>query len=221
MDVTAQDKPSLESLISHPEFSRMTQNLASHYAKAFWNSPMIEMADLLSEALLAATTAYASFDVTRHEYGDVNKLFRIFAYPYMRHAVQTYCNKFCHSLTISEKAARFDLKSMTDIGILRLDHTPENDPDSDDRESSGRDGAVMLGIPDSASGVNAQLDIDEFFFAGFTQTERELAREFMLNDRSIRELAERYDISKSRIGSILNDLKSRMQERARKYVEED
>lgn len=220
MDVTAQDKPSLESLISHPEFSKMTQNLANHFAKAFWNSPMIEMADLLSEALLAATTAYTSFDMARHEYGDVNKLFRIFAYPYMKHAVQTYCNKFCHSLTISEKAARFDLKSMTEIGILRLDQVREgtgqdNNGDAEVCEYLNHDGLAV------GSGVETHIDIDEFFFAGFTQTEKELAREFMLNDLSIRELAVKYDISKSRIGSILNDLRDRMQERARKYVEED
>lgn len=216
-DVTAQDKPSLESLISHPGFSRTVQNLASEFIRTYYNSQMIETADLLSEALLAATTAYQTFDHTR------GVSFKTYAYPYMRHAVQTYCNKFCHSLTISEKAARYDLKRMTEIGILRLDQSPlQFDQDDSGSESTNTTSCdTRLCLPDAASGIYTKIDMDEFFFAGFSATERELAREFLLNDLSIRELSIKYDISKSRVGSILSDLRNRMQEKARQYVEED
>lgn len=196
------DKPTLESLISNPDFSRTAQNLANHYARIYRNNAMIDPADLLSEALLAATTAYISFDVTR------GVTFKTHAFPYMKHAVQTYCNKFCHILTISEKAARDNLGAMTDIGILRIDQHP-----------AGEDGGEF-DIP-VGSGLDLHYDIEEFFFAGFSELEKNLVRDYLVNDLSIRELSAKYNISKSRIGSIISGLTHRMQERARNYAEND
>lgn len=192
MTIISQEKPTLEQLLDDTSFNNTVRNLAYSFYGKFGSNPMVSMEDLINEGLLAAATAYTSFDHTR------GYLFKTHAFPYVKHAMQTYCRKFCHVLSISEKESRNHLDEMLGVGILRIDQKHDN-------ESSDFD--IPIG-----SGVDIST-VDEYFFIGFSAFEKRLAQDYFLNDLSTRELAVKYGVSRSRVGSIVQDLTRRMRER--------
>ena len=196
MTIIEQDKPSLTQLLDDTSFKNTVRNLAYNFYGKFGSNPMISMEDLTNEGLLAAATAYTSFDHTR------GFMFKTHAFPYVKHAMQTYCRKFCHVLSISEKESRLHLDEMLDVGVLRIDQRTNENDDSD------------FDIP-VGSGLEFTHDVDEYF-VGFSEFERQVAKDHFLNDMSTRELAMKYNVSRSRVGSIVQDLARRMRERVTK-----
>jgi RNA polymerase sigma factor (sigma-70 family) len=197
-------KPALEDVILDTNFQNLLRNMARkftmRYAK-FGANAMIDVEDLVNEGMLAAATAYTSFD---HKRG---VLFHTHAYLYVQHAMDAYCRKFSHVLTISEKESRDHLGELNNLGVLRIDQ----------ESSQGND----FDIPNSSGMESSQCDVEDYFFAGFSTFEKNLARDNMVNGLSISELASKYNVSRSRVGVILQDLKDRMKDRAQRYVEED
>jgi DNA-directed RNA polymerase specialized sigma subunit len=166
---------------------------------------MISQEDLALEGYVGATIAYGSFDPSLGHTDDVVQSFRTHAFPYIKSAMLTYCRKFGHALSISEKAARDDLGSIIGIGVVHIDQF------DDDEE---------FDIP-VGSGVEISQDVDEYFLAGFTELERNLVKDHMIDGYSLQELSNRHSVSKSRAGEIIRKLTERMKTRAENYVKDD
>jgi len=198
------ETPSLSTL-----FDQNLQNLINAMASSFYvthgrgraHGSMISQEDLANEGCLGATTAYTSFDPSLGHTGDAVQSFRTHAFPYIKNAMSTYCRKFGHPLSISEKAARDELGSITGIGVVHIDQF------GDDEEFD-----VPVG-----SGIEVSQDVDEYFLAGFTELERILVKDYMIDGYSLQELSDRHNISKSRAGEIIRGLAGRMRERAERY----
>jgi RNA polymerase sigma factor (sigma-70 family) len=202
------EDPSLETL-----FDQNLQNFINAIAFRFYNtygrgksnSSMISQEDLANEGCLGATTAYRSFDPSLGYTDNIFQSFRTHAYPYIKNAMLTYCRKFGHSLSISEKAARDELGLLINIGVVHIDQF------GDDEE---------FDIP-AGSGIDVSQDVDEYFLAGFTELECILIKDYMIDGYSLQELSDRHNISKSRAGEIIRGLTARMQTRAEDYAKND
>lgn len=199
--MTTATKPALSTLLEDPNFIQTVKNLAYGFYSKYGYNPMISMEDLENEGMLAASVAYNSFNLA------YECTFKTHAYQYMRHAMNTYCRKFCHVLSISEKDTRNHLDEMLGVGILRIDQKQDSETDEFD---------IPVG-----SGVESYYDIDEFFFTGFSLFERSLATDHLINDMSLQQLSRKYGVSKSRVGSIINGLKARMRTRIEQDGEKD
>ena len=175
------------------------------YGKGRPNSIMITQEDLALEGYVGIATAYESFDPSRGFSDNEKQSFRTHIYPYMRNAMLTYCRKFGHSLSISEKSAREDLNTIINIGVIHIDQCNEDEE---------------FDIP-IGSGVQASRDIDEYFLIGFTDFECLLVKDHILDGYSLQELSDRHQISKSRAGEIIRGLMDRMRIRAEYYIDND
>jgi len=197
-----QSKQSLEFYITQTNFQDLLTNTArkfvARYSK-YGSAPMIEVGDLVNEGMIASNTAYNSFDPSK----DV--LFSTYAFPYARHAMDAYCRKFCHVLSISEKDSREHLQKMTDTGVLRID-----------QQSSSEEGQFDIPV---SSGLDALSDTEEFLFSGLSDLEKEIARLSFIEGMTTREIAAKFNISKSRVSNILQQAKERMQIKAKKFLE--
>jgi len=191
------EKLPLETLLDN-DLQNMINCLATNfrlkYAKSC-NSHMITQQDLVSEGMLATVTAYMSFDPTR------GVLFRTYSYPYIRYAMQTYCRKFSHPLSISEKYARENFGSIMNIDIVYIDQLDED---------------TEFDIP-IGSGINTLSDIDDGYMMGFTDFERNILKDHIFNQLSLQVLSQKYGLSKTRMGVIVNQLKDRIKERIQYY----
>ena len=210
---TAVEKPSLDALHDqdlHDLINATAYNFYAAYSKHSSCSAMISQEDLALEGYVGITTAYVSFDPNFGYINNVAKVsFRTYAYPYMKNAMLTYCRKFSHSLSISEKSAREDWNDICNIGIIHID----------DHQGSGDNHTFDIPI---GSGVDIlEQDIDGYFLVGFTEFECNLVKDYLINGYSLTEVSSRNQISKSRASEIIRGLKERMQERAKRYVEDD
>lgn len=206
-DSTIQEKLPLQTLVSEDSFQKTLMNLVNHYSTRYISresNGVIDSSDLFNEAILGAATAYRTYDPNR------GVLFKTYAYPYMKHLIESHCKRYCHSLTISEKASRDNLCDMTDVGLIYIDQLIDNE------QYSENDFDIPVG-----SGVEYSDDVNEYFFMGFSNFEKQIARDHMINNYSLAELAIKYSISKSRAGSIIKGLIERMKDRARRYVDEN
>ncbi len=197
-------KPSLEELLDDKLMGiaeGMAKVLVVKYGR-YNAQALITVDDLRDEALLAAATAYASYDPSR------GALFSTYVYPYMRHAMQTYCKKFGHVLTISEKDSRDFMAEINGISVLRIDQCVAN--------TDGEEFDIPVG-----SGAKCSLDVDDFLLRGFNTLERNIIKDHYIDEYSLREIAMRHKISKPRVGVMIRDLKDRMKERAERYVQDD
>lgn len=202
--MTDQEKLSLEELVLNQDFQNLLKRTARRYAykySKFSGSSSLEVDDLISEGFIAANTAYNSYDP---KFGAT---FVTYAYPYIRHAMDSYCRRYCHVLTISEKESRDYLGDLINRSVLRIDQDDSSDGNEFD-------------IP-ASSGLEVEFDVDDYFFAGFSSFEKELARSNMIEGKTINELAVKYNISRSRIGVIIKELKDRMKEKAEEYAKEN
>jgi RNA polymerase sigma factor (sigma-70 family) len=193
-------KKPLEELLDS-DTNDMIKCLASKYRTKYSrynNSSMISQGDLVSEGYIGATVAYQTFDPTKAS-------FRTYAFPYIINAMLTYCRKFSHALSISERSAREDFPMIAGISVIHIDQY------DDDTE---------FDIP-VGSGVETTQDVDEYFLIGFNDFERELIKEYMLDEYSLQDLAIRHNMSKSRIGEIMRGLTDRMKMRAQNYDKDD
>ncbi len=163
------------------------------------NHYMITDQDLISEGTLATVTAYKSFDPTR------GILFRTYAYPYIRYAMQTYCRKFSHPLSISEKCARDDFGSIMNIPVIHIDQLDED---------------TEFDIP-MGSGLNLPQELDVLYMTGFTDFERATFVDYVFNQLSLQELSHKYGRSKTRMGVIMNQLKDRIKTKVQYHEQND
>jgi len=118
------EKPSLDILLDQ-NLNNLINCTASQFFGKFGkynpNSVMITQEDLAQQGFFGAMTAYESFDPSLGYDDNIIPWFRSYAYPYIKNAMLTYCRKFSHSLSISEKAARDDWGSMINIGVVHID----------------------------------------------------------------------------------------------------
>ncbi len=205
---TIVEKPSLDALLDqnlHDMVNCVASQFYGAYGKRNIHSVMISQEDLALEGYVGVTIAYRSFNTGLGHTNDVIQSFRTHAFPYIKNAMLTYCRKFGHSLSISEKAERDDLGSIIRIGVVHIDQF------DDDKE---------FDIP-VGSGVEISQDVDEYFLAGFTKFERDLVKDHMIDGYSLQELSNRHSISKSRAGEIIRKLTDRMKTRAENYVKDN
>ena len=199
MTVETTSKESLTKLLDH-DLNNMVASIATTYYKMYRDSDrgsLIEQEDLEGEGFAAVAIAYESFDPSRGK-------FRTWAFPYINKAMTNFCLKFRHPLSISEKAARFDMPSLMDIGVMHL-----NWPDED-----GNDFDIPI-----ASGIDTSNETIEYFFHGLNKFEQKLLKEHFLDGYSLQEVALRHNLCKSQAGTIIRRLRDRMQSRIKEYVE--
>lgn len=212
---TAIDKPSLDVLLDqnlHDLINATAFRFYAVYAKRSGHSAMISQEDLAGQGFCGVMIAYQSFDPSLGYDNNLIPWFRSHAYLYIRNAMLIYCRKFSHPLSISEKSAREDWNDICNIGVLHIDQMSG---------AEGREGKDKFDIP-IGSGVDvASQDIDDYFLAGFSQLERNLVKDHLIDGYSLQEVSKRHQISKSRASEIIRGLKGRMKERAEDYVKDD
>lgn len=197
----ALEKPSLESLLSSQEFKKML-NILSHKARksiyrfsSISDHPIATTEDLISEGVLAAIKTYPNFDPSRGDWCG-------YTYMYVLHAMQVFCKKNSHQLSISEREARDHLGELACIGVVRIDRPIQSD---------GND--LHFDIP-VGSGVDAsQVDLDSFYFNGFSDLEVSMFKEHIIEDRTLQEIALKYGISRSTVFVTIDKMSKRIRER--------
>jgi DNA-directed RNA polymerase specialized sigma subunit len=163
---------------------------------------MITQEDLALEGYVGITVAYKSFNPNLGNKNDLIKSFRTHAYRYITNMMMTYCRKFSHVLSISERSAREEIGVVNDIGIVRIDH-----------ETNGVEFDIPVG-----SGVELNSDMEEYFFVGFSELERDLVRGHVIDGHTITKLSKDCDMTKSQVSKIIKSVMERMRGRAENYV---
>ena len=211
---TVIEKPSLDARLNqdlHDLINATAFRFFAVYGRRSLHSSMISQEDLAQHGFLGAMTAYESFDPSKGYDDNLIPWFRSHAYPYIKNAMLTYCRKFSHSLSISEKSAREDWGEICSIGVTHIDHL----------RHGGGDEHSSFDIPIGSGMDILEQDIDDYFFAGFSQLERDLARDHLIDGYSLQEVSKRHQLSKSRASEIIRGLKDRMRARAEEYVKDD
>ncbi len=201
------NKPTLESLIEDKNFKAMVSTLSYKAMRTSYRfnmeHPLVSHKDVISEGMLAACNAYKNFDPAKGAWTS-------YTYMYVLNAMQTFCKKNCHQLSISEKESRDHLGEMTKIGIVRIS-----------REDRDSDGNGSFDIP-VGSGVEAgENEFEEFYFRGFSPTEVSMFKEHVFEDKTLHEIAKKYNVSKSSVYTTIDRLSKRMRERVEYYEQEN
>ena len=199
--------PSLDALLDqdlHDLINCMATRFNQAYNK-YTYSAMISHEDLALEGYMGATLAYQSFDPMLCYTTNIVKSFRTHAFPYIKNAILTYCQKFSHQLSISQKCARDDWDTLIKIGVVHIDR------------QYGLNSDMQFDIP-IGSGVDfVQQDIEDYFLVGFSELERNLVKDYIIDGYSLQELSDRYDICKTTVRKMITRLTERMRGRAIDY----
>ncbi len=207
-EVLTQFQPSIEELFDE-NLNDMTRAMAANYFRSYGkyaSSAMITFDDLVNEGELAAVVAYQSFDQTLGVASNAAASFRTHAYPYINAAIRTYCRKFAHVLSISERDTRDHLDLIHDIGVVHIDAHSHKVKEAD-----------RFDIP-IGSGVEVTHEISKNMFVGLSTLETKLIKGHILEGYSLKILASECGLSKSRVGQIIRRAKSKMKERIQDYV---
>ena len=192
------EKPSLETLITSKNFRGMTDALSYKAMRSSYRfiqaHPVVSRQDLVSEGITAACAAYKNFDPSKGSWCS-------YTYMYVLNAMQTYCKKFCHPLSISERESREHLADMTGIGVVRIDRS---NPEYGDKQ---------FDIPVGSGVEVGEYEVDEFYFRGFAPLEVTIFKEHVLQDKTLQEVALKYNLSKSSVYTTIDKLSKRMRER--------
>jgi len=198
------EKPSLDVLLTQ-DLHDLVQCTASRYfgfyGRKATHSVMIAQENLAQEGYVAVMVAYESFDPLKASSKDMVRAFRTHAFPYIKNAMLVYCRKFCHTLSISDKDARYDFDKMVSVGVVHMDQLDEDEE---------------FDLP-VGSGVEVSQDVDDYFLVGFSDFERKIVRDHIINGYSLQEVANIYGISKSRAREVVDSLKRRMRSRIEGY----
>ena len=203
------EKPALDVLLDeslHSLIQCTASRFYSTYGRKSRHGVMIDPQDLAGEGYAAVVVAYQSFNPDLGHTDDAVQSFRTHAFPYIKNAMLTYCRKFGHSLSISEKAARDEFQDIISIGVVHMDQLDEDE---------------SFDVPVGSGMDSSQEDVEDFFMAGFSDFERSLVRDHVIEGYSLQEVSARHNLSKSRAGEIIRGLTERMKGRAEKYVEND
>ena len=203
-------KPSLDSLFTQQLHDLVNAIANRHYYQygRRGNSPLISQEDLAQEGMVAVAVAYKSFNPSLGYTTDDKKSFRTHAWRYITSAMRTHCVRYGHPLSISEKAARRELDVISSIHVVRIDSVGTNDNQH------------KFDIP-VCSGVEVGLDANDYLMIGFSQMERDMLTDHILNNYSLAEVGSKHGMSKSRASEIIIDLTARMKPRAEEYVKDD
>ena len=197
------EKPALDVLLDN-NLHNLVQATASRYYSAYGryaaHSVMISQENLAQEGYVGLTVSYDSFDPNLGHTKDVAQSFRTHCYPYIKNAMLTYCRKYGHALSISEKAARDEFKDIISIGVVHMDQLDEDEE---------------FDLP-IGSGMESFQE-EDYLLEGFSEFERSLVRDNMIDGYSLQEISERHSVSKSRAGEILRRLTERMRIKAENY----
>lgn len=195
------DKTSLDNLIDE-NLNDMVAALANTYYQAYKNNThgraLITAEDLEGEGFVAVALSHGSYDPSKGA-------FRTWAYPYIRNAMQEYCLRFCHTLSISRKAARTELPQMLSVGVVHIDQL-EEDSEFD--------------IP-AGSGMHSLEEARDYLFSGLVGFERKIVEDYLLHDLTLRQIAMRNPISASRAGKIIRKATDGIKEKVKEYVKND
>lgn len=201
-------KPTLESLIEDKNFKTMVETLSYKALRSSYRfakeHPIVSREDLISEGMTAACNAYKNFDPTKGAWTS-------YTYMYVLNAMQTFCKKNCHQLSISEKEARDHLSEMTNIGVVRISR--------ESRDDNG--GGSHLDIPVGSGVEVGENEFEEFYFRGFSPLEVSMFKEHIFEDKTLQEIARNYNVSKSSVYTTIDKLSKRMRERVAYYEQED
>ncbi len=217
MSNTTTEKPSLDTLLDKNLHNLINATAYKYYAKYTRSnrdtSIMVTQEDLALEGYLAVTKAYESFNATRGFTDDYMISFRTYVHPYITNAMRTYCCRFSHTLSISERAAREDFEAISSIGVIHIDKK--------DHVTHGYQGQYDFDIP-VGSGVDvSQIDMEDYLLQGLSPMERNLVKDHILDGYTLRTIAKRYNIAPSRAGQIIKGLKDRIKEKVERYVKDD
>jgi RNA polymerase sigma factor (sigma-70 family) len=201
------DKPPLETLITEKNFVKMVDSLSFKTLRSSYRfnaeHPLVSQQDLVSEGITAACTVYKNFDPSKGAWTS-------YTYMYVLNAMQTFCKRNCHQLSISEKEARNHLGDMTKIGVVRIDSRP-----------GGGDDEKQFDIPVGSGIEVGQNEFEEFYFRGFAPLEVAMFKEHVLEDKTLQEIAIKYGVSKSNVYTTIDRLSQRMRERVEYYEQND
>lgn len=195
------EKESLDNLFDenlNDTVSALAQTYYQAYRHNAHGKSMITVEDLEGEGAMALTVAYRTFDPNKGR-------FATWAYPYIRNAMQQYCLRFCHTLSISRQAARTELPQMLGVGVVHIDQLEEGSE---------------FDIPVN-SGMNSLDEARDHFFSGLGGFERKLMEDYLLNDLSLRQVAMRNQISASRAGKIIRKATDEIKDKVEAYVKND
>jgi RNA polymerase sigma factor (sigma-70 family) len=190
-------KPTLEQLVTDSGFKKMIEALAYRTIMQYRSgntSYLISKKDLVSEAIAAACAAYANFDPARGAW-------TTYTYLYALNAMQTYCKKFSHPLSISEKDARTNLPYLGSIGIMRIDQQIDN------TDEGKFDIPVGSGVEIVEEGV-----VDEYL-RGFSHDSIAMLKEHILEGKTLYQIGIKYGMSKSKVYNIIHKMMDRVKER--------
>lgn len=200
------DKPSLESLLTSKEFTTMLEALAYKALRGSYRfaqeHPIVSRQDLISEGTASAIAAYKNFDPAKGAWTS-------YTYMYVLNAMQVFCKKNCHQLSISERDSRHNLADMTNIGVVRLN-----------REDERRDGS-NVDIPVGSGVELGEYELDDYYFRGFAPQDVAMFKEHHLEDRTLQEIATKYRTSKSNVFLVVERLTERIRERIETYEQND
>jgi len=201
-------KPTLESLIEDKNFKTMVETLSYKALRSSYRfareHPIVSQQDLVSEGMAAACNAYKNFDPAKGAWTS-------YTYMYVLNAMQTFCKRNCHQLSISEKESRDHLAEMTSIGVVRIDQ-PRGA--SDDQERS-------IDIPVGSGVEVGENEFEEFYFRGFSPLEVSMFKEHVFEEKTLQEIARNYNVSKSSVYTTIDRLSKRMRERVAYYEQEN
>jgi|RhiMethySRZTD1v2_1073278.scaffolds.fasta_scaffold08327_10 RNA polymerase sigma factor (sigma-70 family) len=200
-------KPTLESLIQDKNFRTMVETLSYKALRSSYRfaqeHPIVSQQDLVSEGMTAACNAYKNFDPAKGAWTS-------YTYMYVLNAMQTFCKKNCHQLSISEKEARDHLADMTNIGVVRISR----------ERRDGASGDAGFDIPIGSGVEIGENEFEEFYFRGFSPLEVSMFKEHVLEDKTLQEIARKYNVSKSSVYTTIDRLSKRMRERVEYYEQE-
>jgi RNA polymerase sigma factor (sigma-70 family) len=198
---TTTEKQSLDNLFDE-NLNDTVNALAQTYYQAYRNNThgraLISVEDLEGEGAMALTVAYRSYDPNKGK-------FSTWAYPYVRNAMQEYCLRFCHTLSISRQAARTELPKMLGVGVVHIDQLEEGSE---------------FDIP-AGSGMQSLDEARDYFFSSLGGFERKLMEDYLLNNLSLRQVAMRNQISASRAGKIIRKATDDIKVKVEEYVKND
>ena len=198
-------QPPAEELFDQ-NLADMIHGMATGYFRKYGknsSSIMIRTDDLETEGYLGATVAYQTFDYRQGATNNHIQSFRTYAFPYIKAAMNAYCRRYSHVLSISERDSRDNMNSINSIQVVRIDQ-PQKDADYFD---------IPVG-----SGMELPQEVSEHLFAGLSALEVKLIKGHILEDHSLQELADEHGLSKSRTGEIVRAAKNKMKERVVDYV---
>jgi RNA polymerase sigma factor (sigma-70 family) len=191
------NKPSLESLISDKNFKSMLEAMAYRAIGTFCSGKtqyVIDRKDLVGEGIAAACAIYDRFDPARATWNT-------FTFLYAKNAMQTYCKKHNHPFSISEKDARGDFGYISSMGIVRLDQISREGDD------------YQFDIPAASGIAKSEQEIEEIYFKGLNEPDVTMLKAYIFDNETMYSIAQRHNISKSKVYNIIHRTINRIKER--------